>query len=309
MNIVLFDSPHGPSRNIQISGFFVTCIFLFFILIASVLGGWATYWYLGKNQEIATTETAQQLHQELALQKQKVAKVQEDAERQLEALRVHLASLQTRLIRLDALGKRLTDIADLDDDEFNFDQAPAVGGPESFSFLEESLSFPAFNDTLNTLDQQLEDRQQQLEMIEALLDARRLADETSIFGRPVFKGWLSSPYGRRLDPFTGRPTWHEGVDIAAPEGTPIIAVGGGVVTWAGSRYGYGYLVEIDHGNGYSTRYAHCKKINVSKGDRITRGQKIATMGNTGRSTGPHVHFEVRYKDKPINPAPFMNKTG
>ncbi|MFG1491177.1 M23 family metallopeptidase, partial [Oceanospirillum sp. HFRX-1_2] len=122
---------------------------------------------------------------------------------------------------------------------------------------------------------------------------------------PIKKGWLSSKYGKRTDPFTGRIAWHEGVDFAGKDGSDVIAVAAGVVTWAGPRYGYGLLVEIDHGDGYTTRYAHNKKALVKPGDIVSKGQVLSLMGSSGRSTGPHVHYEVRHRGRSMDPAKFI----
>lgn len=118
-------------------------------------------------------------------------------------------------------------------------------------------------------------------------------------------GWVSSSFGRRRDPFTGKYAYHEGIDIANHQGTPIFATAAGKVTHAGYMGGYGNLVIIDHGFGIETRYGHIDRLLVKRGDEVTKGQKIATVGNTGRSTGPHVHYEVRVKGKPVSPFRYL----
>ena len=151
----------------------------------------------------------------------------------------------------------------------------------------------------------IDDREQQLQVIESLLGSRKIQDDVFIAGRPIKKGWLSSKYGKRTDPFTGRIAWHDGVDFAGKDGSDVVAVAAGVITWAGPRYGYGLLVEIDHGGGYTTRYAHSKKALVKAGDIVSKGQVIALMGSSGRSTGPHVHYEVRHRGRSVDPAKFI----
>ena len=160
---------------------------------------------------------------------------------------------------------------------------------------------------LETIEKQAESREQQLRLIDELIVKQKFQREKFIAGRPITKGWLSSYYGYRTDPFTGKRAWHSGVDFAGKLGSPIVAVAAGVVTEANKRSGYGVLVEVSHGAGLVTRYAHCKEATVSVGEVVQKGQKIATMGSTGRSTGPHVHFEVLKNNKTLNPIKFIQR--
>jgi len=223
---------------------------------------------------------------------------------QMDALSMRLGAAQANVIRLNALGERLTKMAGLDAGEFDFKDPPPQGGP-SDSRESDNLDVRDFSHSLDKLALQLEDREQQLSVIETLLMSRNLRQEVIPSGRPVKHGWLSSPYGKRTDPFNGKTEFHPGIDFAGKLGTKIMAVASGVVTWAGSRYGYGNMVEIDHGNGYSTRYGHAEKLLVKVGQTVKKGQPIALMGSTGRSTGPHVHFEVRIHGRTVNPARFL----
>jgi murein DD-endopeptidase MepM/ murein hydrolase activator NlpD len=194
--------------------------------------------------------------------------------------------------------------ANLDHGEFNFDEPPAVGGPAS----EEPMEPVEMNDFLRSLEQlseQLENQEQQMSLLESVLDTRELQRELLPAGRPIIKGWISSHFGKRTDPFTGRPAMHHGLDFAGKEGSEIISVAGGVVTYSGDRYGYGKMVEVDHGNGYVTRYAHNKKNLVNVGDVVKKEQVLALMGNSGRSTGPHVHFEVLRHGRAVDPQRYV----
>jgi murein DD-endopeptidase MepM/ murein hydrolase activator NlpD len=168
-------------------------------------------------------------------------------------------------------------------------------------------SLPSLKGDLDRIAKHIENRQQQLDRLESMFFQRGLDQESFVSGRPVRWGWLSSSYGYRNDPFNGRRTWHAGVDFAGKEGSDIIAVASGVVTWSSERYGYGNLVEINHGDGYSTRYAHCKEILVKVGEVVEKGQVLALMGSTGRSTGPHVHFEVLRKGMTLDPKKFLHR--
>jgi murein DD-endopeptidase MepM/ murein hydrolase activator NlpD len=238
--------------------------------------------------------------QEMAAQREEVAQARRKVNEDMDALAVRLATLQAKVIRLDALGERLTEMAELDKGEFDFSKQPAMGGPES-GVAVERLVATDFIQSLDNLSMQLDDRAQQLGLLETMIMSRNLQEEVRPAGRPIKSGWISSYYGMRTDPFTGRYEHHKGMDFAGKEGSDVISVGAGVVTWAGDRYGYGKLVEINHGNGYSTRYGHNEEILVNVGDTVKKGEILSLMGSTGRSTGPHVHFEVLYKGKPVDP--------
>ena len=227
------------------------------------------------------------------------------AQEQLDAMAVLMAEYQARLLRLDALGERLTVMAKLDRGEFNFSKAPAVGGPEEGASLEKAYSNPDFIGSMDRLSVLIDDREQQLDILETLMSNRQIEDAGYLAGRPIKKGWMSSRFGRRTDPFHGRIAWHKGVDFAGKEDSEVIAVASGVVTWSSDRYGYGDMVEINHGNGYSTRYAHNKVNMAAVGDIVKKGQVIAKMGSSGRSTGPHVHFEVYKNGKAVDPSRYI----
>ena len=229
-----------------------------------------------------------------------------DSERQMQTLAVRMADLQARLVRLDALGERMVDVARLDNGEFNFPRTPPLGGPElpdAFYRFDHQDFFAA----IDWLTQQVDSREQKFEALEDLLASRGRGDEALLGNAPVHKGWISSYYGWRTDPFTGRRAKHEGLDFAGREGTAIIAVASGIVTWAGERSGYGRMVELNHGDGYATRYAHSKFLLVRVGDVVKKGQIIALMGSTGRSTAPHLHFEVYKHGRTVDPATYIQQ--
>ncbi|MEJ2670037.1 MAG: M23 family metallopeptidase [Gammaproteobacteria bacterium] len=226
------------------------------------------------------------------------------SEQQFNALTLRMAELQARVVRLDALGERLVSASGLNQTEFNFAESPGLGGP-SVAESDESLGKPEFMDELANLADEIAAREEQLEILEALLHGQRVDAEVFIAGQPVRKGWMSSRFGRRTDPFNGRIAMHHGVDFAGKEGSDIIAVAAGVVTYAGTRSGYGNLVEISHGNGYFTRYGHLRSFSVSVGDIVKSGEVLGAMGSTGRSTGPHVHFEVLKGGKHLDPSRFI----
>ncbi len=241
---------------------------------------------------------------EMDVQREEIASARRKVDEDMDALAMRLAELQAKVIRLDALGERLTQVAKLDKGEFDFSTLPAVGGPAEVSAVE-AMQVPDFVRSLEDLSLKVDDRAEQLGLLETMLMSRKLQKEVRPAGRPIKKGWISSYYGMRTDPFTGRREHHKGIDLAGKQGSEVIAVGAGVVTWAGSRYGYGNLVEVNHGNGYSTRYGHNAEVLVTVGEAVAKGQALSKMGSTGRSTGPHVHFEVLYKGKAIDPKKFV----
>jgi murein DD-endopeptidase MepM/ murein hydrolase activator NlpD len=223
---------------------------------------------------------------------------------QLEDLVARVGQVNAQMLRLNALGKRLTEMAHLDKGEFNFDAPPAQGGPEEASDEPAELA-EGLGDILGRLETQLIDRERQLVILETFISARQLTQLGVPEGSPLPGAWISSTFGRRSDPFTGRLAFHSGIDFAAPAGAQARAVAPGVVTWAGERSGYGQLVEINHGNGYVTRYAHNSSLLVRVGDKVGKGQAISRVGSTGRSTGPHLHFEVLKNGFAIDPARFV----
>jgi murein DD-endopeptidase MepM/ murein hydrolase activator NlpD len=180
-----------------------------------------------------------------------------------------------------------------------------VGGP---GMLGETYQAPEIQTVLDKFASRIDRREQQLEVLDDLLLANKIKTDTFVAGRPIKRGWMSSRYGKRTDPFNGRLAWHAGVDFAGKQGSDVIAVASGIVTWASDRYGYGKLVEINHGNGYKTRYAHGAEIKVKLGDVVRKGDIIAAMGSSGRSTGPHVHFEVYKNGRTVDPAAYLHRT-
>jgi murein DD-endopeptidase MepM/ murein hydrolase activator NlpD len=227
----------------------------------------------------------------------------EGSQAQLAHMTQQLARLQTRLSRLDALGERLTELAELSDGEFDFSSEPGLGGPE---LRNKSASHETdVQEVIDRLADRIDDRTQQMKLLEQLIMNRSVDSNAILDFVPVQEGYVSSSFGRRSDPITGRIAMHTGTDFSAPRGTAIFAVGAGVVTFSGRNGAYGNMVEIAHGDGYKTRYAHAHELKVAKGDLVSKGQEIATVGSTGRSTGPHLHFEVYRNGMAVNPARYI----
>ncbi|WP_144780459.1 M23 family metallopeptidase [Marinobacter maritimus] len=308
MNIILVGKSHGKSRVLALNG---TVVFALALAIAALVAaaGWGGYSVAVSQAEAvepSDSELVAEWQSKLGEQKAELAGLQQNVQYQVDALTLRLGEIQGRLLRLDALGQRFVESGLVASDEFDFNQPAAVGGPEE-SLPADSFSAPELTRMIDELEHKMQDREQQLRLLDQVSSRQKLEDELYLEGRPITWGWLSSRYGYRSDPFTGKRTWHAGVDLAGKEGSDIISVAGGVVSYADERYGYGNLVEIDHGDGLITRYAHCKTIKVNVGDVIQKGQVLALMGSTGRSTGPHVHFEVIRNGKSENPETYIKR--
>jgi murein DD-endopeptidase MepM/ murein hydrolase activator NlpD len=245
----------------------------------------------------------------IASQDNELADVKLSAKRQIDALTVRMAELQARLTRLDALGERVADVANLDKAEFDFGQRPALGGVlDNNDSLAASFVLPDLNVTVKSLEDKIDNREQQLDVLESLLSERKFFKEIKVDGWPVETGWISSFYGKRTDPFHGRASWHQGIDFASKKGTNVLTVASGVVTWVGVKQGYGLAIEVNHGGGYLTRYAHNQSNTAKVGDIVRKGQAIAKVGSSGRSTGSHVHFEVYKHGRAVDPASYVRRT-
>jgi murein DD-endopeptidase MepM/ murein hydrolase activator NlpD len=242
----------------------------------------------------------------LGEQKQQIADLKQQLQLRVDAIAMRLGEMNAHVIRLDALGRRLTEMADIDSREFNFDVDPPSGGPENDG-EGVSAQIPDLTKMLTQLEQRVNLRDSQLAALENVILARELKEEIHPEGRPVTRGFVSSYFGERADPFDGREAFHKGVDFAGAVGDKVVAVAEGVVTWAGERSGFGKLIEINHGDGYITRYAHNQRTLVAVGQMVKRGDAVALMGSTGRSTGPHVHFEVLRNGRQVNPLSFVGR--
>ncbi|NNE62969.1 MAG: M23 family metallopeptidase [Gammaproteobacteria bacterium] len=273
------------------------------LLVLGGLTGGSAYWGYqlnsGTNDQKMVDNWQQKLHQ----QQVRLQHIQQESDASVDALSSRLGLLQAHVMRLDALGRKLINMASIDQGEFDFDSTPAVGGPETAS---QKTSQPLeLSTAIEQLKAELDNRENQLQVLENLVMNNNLQKEVEPSGRPITKGWLSSYYGMRTHPLSGRKEMHKGIDFASKMGGEVIAVAKGVVTYSGKRYGYGRVIDIAHGNGYTTRYAHNSKLLVSVGDTVEKGFRIAEIGSSGRSTGPHVHFEVLKNGRQINPMKFI----
>lgn len=223
----------------------------------------------------------------------------------LQAMAVRLGDMQAQITRLEALGERVSGLTGIKPQEFGFGKPPGRGGALPSATLSHEVSLPDVQRDIEKLSGDLQSRSFFLNRVEATLAERSVARTLTPSAQPVNEGFMGSAFGWRHDPFTGRVSMHEGLDFAAPVGTPIKAAAGGVVIAAEYHPAYGHMIDLDHGNGLTTRYAHASKLHVKLGDIVKRGQLIADVGSSGRSTGPHLHFEVRVHGEAKDPAKFL----
>jgi murein DD-endopeptidase MepM/ murein hydrolase activator NlpD len=301
VQIILMSGRLGRARSLSLSArhLFGTAFVALVLLCAATA---AVYWL--------TLRYAAELPIP-ALHKLVLAAQETDAERNrafvqqnLNAMAVKLGEMQAQLTRLDALGERLASSAGVRDVRFA-DTAPGIGGAAPAMMPPQNLSLGDFSEKLLSLSRQLENRNDMLGVLESQLFEQAVKKKLIPTMMPVSAPFNASGFGKRIDPFNGQLAMHEGIDFLADPGTTVVAAAAGVVIFAGFHPQYGYMVDIDHGNDLVTRYAHCSKLFVKDGDVLVRGRKIAESGSTGRSTGPHLHFEVRFRGAAQNPAKFL----
>jgi len=295
MNLIFFSRRRGEARHLQLSHPLVLGV-VGLVGLALLGATFALGVNLGSRGHSANPGP---LAEVIALR----AQVQD----RVSALSLRLADMNAHVLRMDALGKRLTQMANISSGELNFDAPPAVGGPEDGDGGRGAgAQIPDITRQIDDLQRKLALRDGQLLALENVILSRSLNAAVRPAGQPVLEGYISSLFGGRTDPFDGHEALHKGVDIAGLAGSEVLSVATGVVTRAGPASGYGNLVEINHGSGYATRYGHNQEVLVSVGDTVTRGQPIALMGSTGRSTGPHVHFEVLRNGRQVDPLSFID---
>lgn len=270
------------------------------------IGSWIGAQVSDSRWENRLTRELEELREGVDADQRELAKLRQDQQRQLQSVSAKLAELRARLLRLDALGEQLVDMGGIAANEFDFSAEPGVGG----MLLRTAASGHAkpVESQLAAFAGQLADRATQLGALQKILAERQWQRRATLSGKPVASGWLSSPFGVRTDPFLGDERFHNGVDFAARAGTAVVAVASGVVTYSGPRYGYGTMVEIDHGGGVVTRYAHNQSNLVEVGDPVVKGASIAEVGSSGRSTGPHVHFELLRDGRAVDPATYLQQS-
>jgi len=297
----------GRVRRFSVSSGLLRLVCVMMITLFG-FGAWGTYAVfdaLHLEREYAALQ--QKYHMDASRYGREIARLSKPIEadrKRMDVLARSIGRLQARLTRLDALGARLVEVASLDETEFNFAELPAFGGPR----LVQSTRFAGTTEldrSVQALSTRLANVDVQLAAIEYLLERKQGESIAKPHAWPTRGGWLSSTYGYRADPFTGEKAMHRGVDIANRYGAPAYAASAGIVVFAGKTRDFGYMVEIAHGYGYLTRYGHLSALSVRAGDEVTTGQMLGRIGSTGRSTGPHLHYEVHRFGRHLNPRPFL----
>lgn len=303
MRLVLFLRRAAGASRIDVSGplvFGVAGAAVLLLVVSAFFAGLQ----LGSRSEVLSAGSPAELARAALQQRAEVEAMRQRVQERVDSIAARIGQVNAHVVRLDALGKRLVEMTDLDSHEFSFDTLPGTGGPESAEAIAGEI--PDVSRMLDTLESKLAQRDAQLGVLESLILQRDLRRQTQPEGRPVARGFLSSVFGLRQDPLSGQTEFHRGIDFAGEPGEPVLAVGAGVVTFSGERPGYGKVVDVTHGDGYVTRYAHNQRLLVRVGDTVRRGQPVAHLGSTGRSTGPHVHFEVLRNGRHVNPLSYID---
>ena len=305
MQVILISSRLAKARSLTLS---LRHVFVSFALAAAVLVCLtaATYWLSLRFAVDLKIPLVTQLV--LAAQQGEAERSREFMQQNLNAMAVKIGEMQAQLTRLDALGERLSSMAGIKPQEFRFFEAPGLGGAQSTTMPPQNLTLMQFNEKVTMLSRQMESRTDMLGLLEAQLFEQAVKKKAMPTMMPVSAPFNASGFGYRIDPFSGQQAMHEGIDFITDAGTPVVAAAGGVVQFAGFHPQYGNMIDIDHGNDLVTRYAHLSKVLVKEGDLLQRGRRIADSGSTGRSTGPHLHFEVRFRGAAQNPSRFLLAT-
>ena len=302
MNIIFFSRREGRARHFNLGHPFAVGAFAT-VLVAILATAFSLGFKIGESK--GHPRGGSSWTEALAEQQSEIKELKAELQRRVDAVAMRIGQMNAHVIRLDALGKRLTQMANIDNREFDFGTTPAVGGPESD--IGAAMQAPDLSAMLSGLELKISSRDAQLAALENALLSKKLDEQIRPDGRPVRAGHISSYFGERQDPFSGHQAFHKGIDFASTAGSAIVAVAAGVVTFAGDKVGYGNLVEVNHGNGLITRYGHNRSNAVNVGRTVERGDTLAYVGSTGRSTGPHVHFEVLKNGRQIDPLTFIGR--
>ena len=305
---LIFLNRHAASRTLELGRW--SWLLLSACVIGVPLGLVAVSYQFGFDGGVRSEQSSRvSIREQQATERaEALAQLSVEAQSRLTAMTRRLATLQTQVTRLDALGQHLTELAGLELGEFDFSGPPALGGPSVPLQTDSGPSVLEINTQYDALEDYFAGREVQFEVLAGLLSSEQLRTESTPAGRPIRSGWQSSSFGSRIDPISGKRAWHAGADFAGRKGSDILAVASGVVSWSGVKAGYGTMIEVSHGDGLSTRYAHNQENLVTLGDLVRRGDVIALMGSSGRSTGPHVHFEIFKHGRAVDPASYVRRT-
>lgn len=262
--------------------------------------------YLIFNHNADSSQEIKRFQKMVSQKEQDIEQFKANVNQELDSLALQIGGLYAQSLRLNALGGRLSEVVNLDESEFDFNTEPGIGGAGLDLIDKENTPQDLFA-SLYSIKANFQQQEEQLFLLSALLNEQDLDQQIKPSGKPIRKGWISSSYGGRVDPFTGKQAFHSGLDFSGKHGSIIQAVAEGVVIWSGKRGNYGSMLEIDHGAGYVTRYAHLSELDVTVGEKVNKAQAIGIMGKTGRATSEHLHFEVLKKGHKVNPWPFISK--
>ena len=302
MQIILISDRLAKARTVSLSAGHLAGMAIVVLAVVCIATA-GLYWLTLRHATELRIPVLQKLV--LSAQEAESERARSFVQQNLNAMAVKLGEMQAQLTRLDALGERLSTLAGIRPQEFRFSEAPGLGGANPTLMPPQNLSLREFGEKLSALSRHVENRSDMLGVLEAQLFETAVRKKLLPTMMPVEAPYNASGFGRRIDPFTGQWAMHEGIDFLADAGSAVVAAAGGVVQFAGFHPQYGYMIDIDHGNDLVTRYAHLSKLFVREGDVVLRGRKMALSGTTGRSTGPHLHFEVRFRGAAQNPQKFL----
>ena len=303
MDILIVSKSSGLKSQFRLNNEWLALGFAALFTLLGAVGYWG--YYVGTINGLSMEPGIVRL--EIQDQREFLSNLEKDMDADLLAFSASAARLHGYLSRLDAVADRVVRFSRLDPKELSFGDPSPRGGP--VLEISKPPEWAGLLADISALENEIELRQGKLTLLESFLLDKRLQEEVEPIGKPVRNGWISSTYGYRVHPISGRREFHNVLDFAGKADTFVRAVASGVVTWSGSRWGYGNMVEVNHGSGYLTRYAHNKENLADLGQKVVKGETIALLGSSGMSTGPHVHFEVVYKDKPVDPKKFINEHG
>ncbi len=306
MHIIVVSDRMATAKTVTLTRLHVTLLVAVFV--AAVLGVSSLLWFMaGRSGEDLRLPMVHEVA--LGVRAEEAQKTQELTREHLNVMAVKLGQMQAELLRLDSLGERLGKLVGVKSSDFKaLDKQPKGGQGGPFVAASTPISSGELERALDELSREVQTRSEYLDLIENEILEERLRAARLPTVMPVNTNWTSG-FGVRSDPFTHQRAVHEGLDFPAPSGTPIVAAAAGVVINAEYHPQYGNMVEVDHGHDLVTRYAHASRITVRPGAVVNRGQKIAEVGSTGRSTGSHLHFEVRVAGVARNPVKFLEPGG
>lgn len=307
MHIILVSDRMATARSITLTRLHLALFGLVMAVVIVALSSIFSYLTMRHAAEIRLP-FLQELVRTLSLEE--ATKTRELVKESLSTMAVRLGQMQGQLMQLDTLGERLAGLAGVKpkaapvEKSTSADKVAPSGGP----LVRPNNPDPQeLQRALDELSRQIERRSETLSALESQLFDERIRKHLLPTASPVAADVRASGFGLRMDPFTGQTAMHEGIDFIAEPGTPILAAAAGIVVAAERHPQYGNMVEIDHGNGLTTRYAHASALFAKPGELVKRGHHIAAVGSTGRSTGPHLHFEVRINGVAQNPGRFLEK--